>query len=100
LPIAASETGSGFATIHLPKAAPAGELSQLTDYVILTPKQVAERIHVPERTLERWRSTGDGPKFARLGRRVGYPMADLERWLAERTFASRAAELAQRQAVR
>ena len=62
---------------------------------LLNPKQVSERIQRPERTLERWRSTGEGPPFIRLGRMVAYREADVERWLASRTFASRAAELAQ-----
>ncbi len=63
---------------------------------LLTAKQVAEHIQRPERTLERWRSSGEGPPFVRLGRRVAYRLQDLERWVAGRTFASRAAELAQR----
>jgi predicted DNA-binding transcriptional regulator AlpA len=66
-------------------AAPAG---------ILRPKQLSKRIQRPERTLERWRSTGEGPPFIRLGRMVAYREADVERWLSGRTFASRAAELA------
>ncbi len=68
-------------------AAPAG---------ILRPKQLSKRIQRPERTLERWRSTGEGPPFIRLGRMVAYREADVERWLAARTFASRAAEVARR----
>lgn len=63
---------------------------------LLTAKQVSERIQRPERTLERWRLTGEGPPFLRLGRRVAYRIADVERWLDGRTYASRAAELAQR----
>lgn len=63
---------------------------------LLTSKQVSERIQRPERTLERWRVTGDGPAFIRLGRRVAYREADVERWLDSRTFASRAAEMARR----
>ena len=63
---------------------------------LLTAKQVADRIQRPERTLERWRLTGEGPPFLRLGRRIAYRIADVERWLDDRTYASRAAELAQR----
>lgn len=66
---------------------------------LLTAKQVSARIQRPERTLERWRLTGEGPPFVRLGRRVAYRVADVERWLARRTYASRAAELAQRSIV-
>ena len=37
------------------------------------------------RTLERWRSTGTGPSFVKVGRRVAYRRSDLERWLAQQT---------------
>ena len=37
------------------------------------------------RTLERWRSTGTGPSFVKVGRRVAYRRSDLERWLAQHT---------------
>ena len=56
---------------------------------------VARRLGVSERTVVRWRGTGEGPPFVRLGvRRIGYRLADVEAWAAGRTFASRAAELA------
>lgn len=66
----------------------------------LAEDDVARRIGVSARTLVRWRTTGDGPAFVRLGaRRIGYRAADIEAWAAGRTFASRAAELAQAGAV-
>jgi Helix-turn-helix domain len=55
---------------------------------------LSERYLIPPRTAQRWRATGGGPPFVRLGRRrVVYRVADVERWLAERTFAHRAEEL-------
>ena len=58
-----------------------------------------DRYLISQRTAQRWRVTGDGPPFVRLGRRrVIYRIADAERWLAERTYehladeASRATE--------
>ena len=55
---------------------------------------LSERYLIPPRTAQRWRATGGGPPFVRLGRRrVVYRVADVERWLAERTFAHRADEL-------
>ena len=54
-----------------------------------------ERYLIPPRTAQRWRASGGGPAFVRIGkRRVAYRVADVERWLAERTFKSRADELA------
>ena len=63
--------------------------------VYLTEQQFSEHYQVPRRTAQRWRSTGEGPAFVRLGqRRVLYRLTDIEKWLASRTFASRAAEAA------
>jgi hypothetical protein len=51
------------------------------------------------RTAQRWRVTGDGPPFVRLGpRRIAYREKDCEEWAMARTFRSRADELAQQQA--
>ena len=35
---------------------------------LVTPKKAANLLSVTERTLERWRTTGDGPPFIRLTR--------------------------------
>lgn len=61
--------------------------------VYLTEQQVADTYHVGIRTLQRWRSTGEGPSFVRLGpRRVGYRLSDIEKWAADRTYAHHAEE--------
>ena len=61
----------------------------------LTERDFAGRYHVSVRTLQRWRASGDGPPFVRLGpRRVVYRERDAEAWAARRTFADRADELA------
>ena len=68
--------------------------------MFLTEREFSDRFKVPPRTAQRWRSTGDGPPFMRLGpRRVAYRLSDVERWAAARTFLSRAAELAQQSAA-
>jgi excisionase family DNA binding protein len=48
----------------------------------LTPQEAAEFLRSTDRTLERWRHTGGGPAFTKVGRRVVYRLADLEEWLA------------------
>jgi len=54
-----------------------------------------DRFLIPPRTAGRWRASGDGPPFIRLGkRRILYRRADVEAWLANRTFASLAEEAA------
>ena len=60
-----------------------------------TTKETADFLRCSERALERWRSTGDGPRFVRIGpRRVAYREADLAAWLDGRAHAHRAAEMA------
>jgi predicted DNA-binding transcriptional regulator AlpA len=39
-----------------------------------------ERTPVSQRTLQRWRLEGVGPKFLKLGRLVRYRKSDLDRW--------------------
>jgi excisionase family DNA binding protein len=48
---------------------------------IITQKEAAQLLHLSERTLERHRVTGTGPRFVRLGRLVRYRLCDLEQWL-------------------
>lgn len=48
---------------------------------ILTVNDAADVLRVHIRTLERWRQTGEGPRYVKLGRRVGYRRAELEAWL-------------------
>jgi predicted DNA-binding transcriptional regulator AlpA len=62
--------------------------------------ELDERYHIRPRTAQRWRAEGGGPPFVRLGkRRIAYRVADVEAWLAERTYKSRADELARASAV-
>lgn len=40
----------------------------------LTPQQLAARWQISEKTLERWRRRGTGPRFLRVVGRVLYPL--------------------------
>lgn len=44
----------------------------------LNQKELARRWAISHRTLERWRYTGQGPAFLKLGGRVLYRLADIE----------------------
>ena len=69
----------------------------MADSAYLSEEQFCDRYIVARRTAQRWRITGDGPAWVRLGRRrVGYRLSDCEAWASARTFAHRAAELAGR----
>jgi len=60
----------------------------------LTERQFCRRYRVSARTAQRWRVTGDGPPFVRLGpHKIVYRFSDAEAWAAGRTFAHRADEL-------
>ncbi|MEO9298781.1 helix-turn-helix transcriptional regulator [Devosia alba] len=39
---------------------------------------LADRWNISHRTLERWRWTGEGPRFVKLGGRVVYRLEDIE----------------------
>lgn len=49
---------------------------------------VAERLGISTRTLERYRVAGDGPRFVKMGRLVRYRADDLDAWLAGRARSS------------
>lgn len=52
--------------------------------------ELARRWKLSPRTLERWRWTGEGPKFVKLGGRVVYRMEDVEAFEADNVRTSTA----------
>lgn len=56
---------------------------------LLTPARTAELLGVGVKTLERWRSTGDGPRFVKLSPgTVRYRAVDLNQFVAGRIKAN------------
>ncbi len=49
----------------------------------LAQPQLAKRWHLSPRTLERWRWSGRGPAFLKIGGRVLYRIEEIERLEAE-----------------
>ena len=49
---------------------------------------VAQRWNVSHRSLERWRWTGQGPRFLKIGGRVVYRLCDIEAYEAEQLRTS------------
>lgn len=43
--------------------------------------EAATYLGLSPRTLEKWRSTGRGPVYARLGRLIVYRFEDLDNWV-------------------
>lgn len=49
---------------------------------LLSPSQAAARLQVTESHLERWRSTGNGPRYIRLSRKtIRYSRSDLDAFI-------------------
>lgn len=44
----------------------------------------AEYTGLARATLKKWRSTGEGPAYARVGSKVVYRVADLDQYLTDR----------------
>ena len=49
----------------------------------LNQRDLARRWSLSERTLERWRWLGQGPRFMKLGGRVAYRLEDVEAYEIE-----------------
>lgn len=48
----------------------------------LTPKEAADRLRTTVAVLSNWRVKGTGPKFIKIGRKVLYPVVQLEAYEA------------------
>ena len=46
-----------------------------------TTKEAAPHVRLSDRTLERYRVTGEGPEFLKIGRLVFYEQSSLDEWL-------------------
>jgi predicted DNA-binding transcriptional regulator AlpA len=62
---------------------------------LLTQRQCAEALALSERTLERLRVAGAGPKFLRIRHSVRYRPEDVQTWAASRVVGSTSEEPAQ-----
>jgi len=60
---------------------------------LLTQREAASLLRLSERTLERLRVFGLGPKFARCSRSIRYRLADLDEWIASRVVGSTSEKL-------
>lgn len=49
----------------------------------LTSPEVAEQLDIAEMTVSRWRKTGVGPEWIKIGGRYRYPRDRFEQWVAE-----------------
>lgn len=50
---------------------------------LLTTIEAAEYLALGKQTIERWRLTGEGPKFVKMGGAVRYRQEDLDAFISE-----------------
>jgi hypothetical protein len=55
---------------------------------LLTQREAADALRLSERTLERYRVSGEGPSYVKAGKRVMYRPADLDTWVKARVVTS------------
>lgn len=55
---------------------------------VLTTKEAATYLKLGKPTLDRFRVTGAGPRFCKLGGAVRYRRADLDAWLESKLLRS------------
>ena len=66
----------------VPRQPDARAMSPFGDDALLTPHQAAEALTLHVRTLERYRSLGQGPRWTRVGaKRVAYRIADVRQFI-------------------
>jgi predicted DNA-binding transcriptional regulator AlpA len=61
-------------------------------FVLLTPKEGADRLKVSLSWLAKARMRGDGPPFIRVGRSIRYSEAALQQWMKSRQRLSTSEE--------
>jgi predicted DNA-binding transcriptional regulator AlpA len=65
---------------------------QAGGFKLLLEREVAERLRISPRHLQRLNEIGEGPPRVRLGdRRVAYPENGLDAWVQQRTTTPKAA---------
>ena len=65
--------------------------SSSSNNLILTTPEAAQYVRLGKPTIERFRLTGEGPRYAKLGGAVRYRRCDLDAWLESRLTSSTSA---------
>jgi hypothetical protein len=76
--------------MSLERAPERGAASAAPNRRLLDPKETSDYLRMARQTLARWRCYGLGPRFVRIGGRIFYDVADLDGFIAARTFRSTA----------
>ena len=60
--------------------------------MLLTQRETALHLRLSERTIERMRRVGNGPRFVRINHSIRYRQQDLDAYVAARVVASTSEE--------
>ena len=60
----------------------------MTEILLFTQSEVADKLKISPKTLEAMRQKGNGPKYFKFGRRVLYNYIDLMTYLNLNSFSS------------
>jgi hypothetical protein len=63
-------------------------MEKSTMQTLLNQREAAAALRLSERTLERYRVTGEGPPFVRTGKRIAYRPEDLSAWVSAHVVTS------------
>ena len=67
------------------------EMNQIN---LISPKQVTERLSIPQSTLYRWIAAGKFPRPIKIGpRRTAFKVLDIEEWLEKKSRADAQVEV-------
>ena len=77
-----------------------GDVAEHTNENYLDTREAAAWLGLSPKTLERYRVSGEGPDFHKLGARVRYLLEDLEAWASARRWTSTSEERAARRRKR
>ena len=78
----------------------AGDVDERAGENHLNTREAAAWLGLSPKTLERYRVSGEGPDFLRIGYRVRYLLEDLEKWASARRWTSTSEERAARRKKR
>ncbi len=56
-------------------------MSHKEDALAVTTKRAATLLDKSPRTLENWRRLGVGPRFVQMGKRILYPLREIDAWM-------------------
>ncbi|WP_374632821.1 helix-turn-helix domain-containing protein [Ferrovibrio sp.] len=54
------------------------------EHLLLTTEEAAAYLHKHPVTMRKWRVTGEGPAYIKVGRACQYRMPDIQKWLARK----------------